>query len=144
MSGAVQTASPFLDEPWRRLAWTAPLAVAIWAAVVFAFALVLKQTYPPLPELTPIEAGIVDSGEGLPPLRIRSLPHRLGRSPRSGAKRLSRRGATGSATRRRRGQSGQKVAVLAGRDANDRAVRVLLEVPLRSALRAADAEASGD
>jgi len=60
MSGALQTASPFLDEPWRRLAWTAPLAVAIWAGVLLAFALVLKQTSPPLPELTPIEARIVE------------------------------------------------------------------------------------
>jgi periplasmic protein TonB len=60
VSGAVQTASPLLDEPWRRLAWTAPLALAIWAAVLLAFALVLKQTAPPLPELTPIEARIVE------------------------------------------------------------------------------------
>jgi len=60
MSGALQTASPFLDEPWRRLAWTAPLALAIWAAVLLAFALVLKQTAPPLPELMPIEARIVE------------------------------------------------------------------------------------
>jgi len=60
MNGAVQTASPFLDEPWRRLAWTAPLAVAIWAAVLLAFALILRQTSPPLPELAPIEARIVE------------------------------------------------------------------------------------
>ena len=60
MSGAVQMASPFLDEPWRRLAWTAPLAASIWAAVLLAFALVLRQTSPPLPELAPIEARIVE------------------------------------------------------------------------------------
>jgi periplasmic protein TonB len=63
MSGAVQTASPFLDEPWRRLAWIAPLSIAIWAGVLLAFALVLKQTALPLPELKPIEARIVE----LPP-----------------------------------------------------------------------------
>ena len=63
MNGAVQTASPFLDEPWRRLAWIAPLSIAIWAAVLLGFALVLKQTAPPLPELKPIEARIVE----LPP-----------------------------------------------------------------------------
>lgn len=63
MNGASQTASPFLDEPWRRLAWTAPLALAIWIAVLLCFALVLKQTSPPLPELKPIEARIVE----LPP-----------------------------------------------------------------------------
>jgi periplasmic protein TonB len=63
MNGAVQTASPFLDEPWRRLAWIAPLSIAIWAGVLLAFALVLKQTTPPMPELKPIEARIVE----LPP-----------------------------------------------------------------------------
>ncbi len=63
MNGAVQTASPFLDEPWRRLAWIAPLSIVIWAAVLLAFALVLKQTAPPMPELKPIEARIVE----LPP-----------------------------------------------------------------------------
>lgn len=64
MSSAFQTASPFLDEPWRRLAWVAPLSIAIWAAVLVGFALVLKQTAPPLPELKPIEARIVE----LPPV----------------------------------------------------------------------------
>ena len=63
MNGAVQTASPFLDEPWRRLAWIAPLSIAIWAGVLLGFAMVLKQTAPPLPELKPIEARIVE----LPP-----------------------------------------------------------------------------
>ena len=63
MNDAFQTASPLLDEPWRRLAWIAPLSVAIWAAVLVGFALVLKQTAPPLPDLKPIEARIVE----LPP-----------------------------------------------------------------------------
>ncbi|MGA7763191.1 MAG: hypothetical protein WCA59_15710 [Candidatus Binataceae bacterium] len=63
MNGAVQTASPFLDEPWRRLAWITPLSIAIWAGVLLGFAMVLKQTAPPLPELKPIEARIVE----LPP-----------------------------------------------------------------------------
>ena len=56
MNAAVQTASPFLDEPWRRLVWIAPLSVAIWVGLLLAFALMLKQTAPPLPELKPIEA----------------------------------------------------------------------------------------
>ncbi len=64
MNDAVQTASPFLDEPWRRLAWIAPLSIAIWAGVLLGFALVLKQTAAPLPELKPIEARIVE----LPPV----------------------------------------------------------------------------
>jgi protein TonB len=63
MNGVVQTASPFLDEPWRRFAWIAPLSIAIWAGVLLGFAMVLKQTAPPLPELKPIEARIVE----LPP-----------------------------------------------------------------------------
>ena len=63
MNDAVQTASPFLDEPWRRLVWIAPLSVAIWVGLLLGFALMLKQTAPPLPELKPIEARIVE----LPP-----------------------------------------------------------------------------
>lgn len=64
MNGAFQTASPFLDEPWRRLAWIAPLSIAIWVALLLGFALLLKQTAPPPPELKPIEARIVE----LPPV----------------------------------------------------------------------------
>ncbi|HVB81910.1 MAG TPA: hypothetical protein VNE82_18425 [Candidatus Binataceae bacterium] len=64
MNGAFQTASPFLDEPWRRLVWIAPLSVAIWAALLLAFGLMLRQTAPSLPELKPIEARIVE----LPPV----------------------------------------------------------------------------
>jgi protein TonB len=64
MSGAVRSASPFLDEPWRRLAWIAPLSIVIWAAALIGFALILRQTAPPLPELKPIEARIVE----LPPV----------------------------------------------------------------------------
>jgi protein TonB len=64
MNGAFQTASPFLDEPWRRLAWIAPLSLAIWVALLLGFALLLKQTAPPLPELKPLEARIVE----LPPV----------------------------------------------------------------------------
>jgi len=64
MSGAVQTDAPFLDEPWRRLIWIAPLSVAIWAALLLAFALMLNQTAPPVPELKPIEARIIE----LPPV----------------------------------------------------------------------------
>jgi protein TonB len=82
MNGAVQTASPFLDEPWRRLAWIAPLSIAIWAAVLLGFALVLKQTAPPLPELKPIEARIVE----LPPVAglqggPAAVPHPIAPAP---------------------------------------------------------------
>ena len=64
MNVAVQRASLFLDEPWRRLVWIAPLSVAIWTALLLGFALLLKQTAPPLPEMKPIEARIVE----LPPV----------------------------------------------------------------------------
>ena len=79
--GAVQTGSPFLDEPWRRLVWIAPLSVAIWTALLLAFALMLKQTAPP-PELKPIEARIIE----LPPvagLQVgpAAAPHRIAPAP---------------------------------------------------------------
>ena len=82
MNGAVQTASPFLDESWRRLAWIAPLSIAIWAAILLGFALVLKQTAPPLPELKPIEARIVE----LPPVAglqggPAAVPHPVASAP---------------------------------------------------------------
>lgn len=82
MTGAFQTASPFLDEPWRRLAWIAPLSIVIWAAVLIGFALILRQTAPPLPELKPIEARIVElpapAGlQGGPPAR----PHPVALPP---------------------------------------------------------------
>lgn len=60
MPGAIQTASPFLDEPGRRLAWVAPLAIAIWIAVLLAFGFVLQRTAAPPPELQPVEARIVE------------------------------------------------------------------------------------
>src|SRR6267378_3995495 len=63
MNGAPQTASPFLDEPWRRLVWIAPLSVLLWVAALFCFSILLRQTAPPPPELKPLEARIVE----LPP-----------------------------------------------------------------------------
>ncbi len=64
MNGAAQTFSPYLDEPWRRLAWIAPLAIAVWAAVLLCFALVLEQAPRTLPEPKPVEAQIIE----LPPV----------------------------------------------------------------------------
>jgi protein TonB len=82
MNGALQTASPFLDEPWRRLVWIAPLSLAIWVALLLGFALLLKQTAPPMPEMKPIEARIVE----LPPVvgglqGGAALPHPLAPAP---------------------------------------------------------------
>ncbi len=64
MNGAVQSASPLLDEPWRRFAWITPLSVVIWAALLLCFSLLLEQTAPPPPELKPVEARIIE----LPPV----------------------------------------------------------------------------
>jgi periplasmic protein TonB len=60
MNGAPQISSPFLDEPWRRFAWIAPLSVLLWVAALFCFSILLRQTAPPSPELKPLEARIVE------------------------------------------------------------------------------------
>ena len=59
----VQMASPYLDEPGRRLIWTLPTALAIWLALLIGFSRMLELTAPPPPELKPVEARI----EELPP-----------------------------------------------------------------------------
>jgi len=63
MSGTARIFSPYLDEPWKRLAWVAPLSVLVWAMALFGFSLLLKQTAAPPPELKPLEARIIE----LPP-----------------------------------------------------------------------------
>ena len=63
MNGTARISSPYLDEPWRRLAWVAPLSVLVWAMALFGFSLLLKQTAAPAPELKPLEARIIE----LPP-----------------------------------------------------------------------------
>jgi len=57
------SASPYLDEPGRRLIWTLPTAVLIWLALLIGFSRMLEQTAPPPPALKPLEARIVE----LPP-----------------------------------------------------------------------------
>lgn len=56
-------ASPYLDEPVRRLAWTLPTAVLIWLALLFGFSRMLELSAPPPSELKPLEARIIE----LPP-----------------------------------------------------------------------------
>jgi periplasmic protein TonB len=56
-------ASPYLDDPVRRLLWTLPMAALIWLALLIGFSRVLELTAPPPPELKPLEARIVE----LPP-----------------------------------------------------------------------------
>jgi protein TonB len=60
MNGTARISSPYLDEPWKRLAWVAPLSVLVWAMALFGFSLLLKQTAAPSPELKPLEARIIE------------------------------------------------------------------------------------
>lgn len=53
----------YLDEPWLRLSWIVPAALALWAALLTAFALLLERTAPPPPALAPAEMRIIE----LPP-----------------------------------------------------------------------------
>ncbi len=58
---------PELDEPARRLLWVVPAAIAIWAAMLSGFSLILmRTTVAPQEELTAIEARLVE------------IPHEVG------------------------------------------------------------------
>ena len=50
---------PELDEPARRLLWVIPAAIAIWAAMLSGFSLILMRTKAPPAELNPIEARLI-------------------------------------------------------------------------------------
>jgi periplasmic protein TonB len=60
---ARMAASPYLDEPGRRLLWTLPMAVLIWLALLIGFSRMLELTAAPPPALKPLVARIVE----LPP-----------------------------------------------------------------------------
>ena len=51
------------DDPKRRLVWTLPLGGLLWAAVLVGFSWLLERTAVPPPELTPVQARIIE----LPP-----------------------------------------------------------------------------
>jgi protein TonB len=51
---------PELDDPWRRLPWLAPLALAAWMLLLVAFSMLLQQTAPHTVELKPLEARIIE------------------------------------------------------------------------------------
>jgi len=51
--------SPWLDDNWR-LAWIAPLAVALWLGLLAVFAHLLSQTAPPPPQINAVEARLVE------------------------------------------------------------------------------------
>ena len=61
--------SPFLDEPWRRLLWITPIAIAVWSAMLLGFVLLLKQAAAPSHELPTISARVVE----LPPSPVGGL-----------------------------------------------------------------------
>jgi protein TonB len=63
MSETAATGSRYLDETWRRMAWIAPLALAVWIILLTAFAMLLDQTSLPPVELKPLEARFME----LPP-----------------------------------------------------------------------------
>src|SRR6266403_3075554 len=51
---------PNLDDPFRRLIWIIPAAIAIWTILLSGFSMVLRQTKAPPIELKPIEARLVE------------------------------------------------------------------------------------
>ena len=51
--------SPWLDEN-RRLAWIAPLAIALWLGLLWGFARLLTQTAVPPPQINAVEARIIE------------------------------------------------------------------------------------
>jgi protein TonB len=61
MNPAVQIARmPPLDDPWRRLPWLVPSAIAVWLLLLFVFSRVLEQTPPIAPSENAVEARIVE------------------------------------------------------------------------------------
>jgi protein TonB len=64
MNDGATPAAPFdFDDPRRRLVWIVPLAVVLWTVILLGFSRLLERTAPPPPELTPVQARIVE----LPP-----------------------------------------------------------------------------
>lgn len=64
MNAGATPAAPFdFDEPRRRLVWIVPLAVVLWTGVLLGFSRLLERTAPPPPELSPVQARIIE----LPP-----------------------------------------------------------------------------
>ncbi len=51
---------PELDEPARRLLWVVPAAIAVWAALLSGFSLILMRTRAPREDAAPIEARLVE------------------------------------------------------------------------------------
>ena len=65
MTTAVRIMAPAnFDQSPRRLLWIVPIAFLIWSVILLAFGYLLRQTTPPPPILSPVEARIVE----LPPV----------------------------------------------------------------------------
>lgn len=60
---------PALDEPWQRLAWVAPLAIAIWVILIGGFSVILKRTSVVPESIKPIEARLIEIPLDIPPLQ---------------------------------------------------------------------------
>ena len=54
------------DDPWRRLYWTLPAAIAIWITILWSFSVFIGNSSERLPELAPVDAQIVEISEPVP------------------------------------------------------------------------------
>ena len=71
MRTATYSSSSYLDEPWRRLAWVVPLAIALWVVILMCFAVLLARTAAPPPEEQPLQARIIEIP---PPAGLQAAP----------------------------------------------------------------------
>ena len=55
-----------LDDPWRRLPWLAPLALALWGALLLGFALVLQEGGRAPQPIERLDARLIDLPAPLP------------------------------------------------------------------------------
>lgn len=60
----------YLDDPWQRLTWIVPASVLLWAGLLVAFAMLLKQAPPTPPQLPPADVRFVE----LPPAGAPAAP----------------------------------------------------------------------
>lgn len=67
-----------LDNPWRRLPWTLPAALLIWAGILWAFAVFTEEPRHRLPESRPVDAQVIE----LPPEPPAPIPPKAEPKPR--------------------------------------------------------------
>ncbi len=58
--GVSITRTADIDNPWRRLPWTLPAALLIWAVVLWGLAYFMEKSAQRTEELTPIEAQLIE------------------------------------------------------------------------------------